>query len=95
MHGHKDHPIGNKHSLYMDSIINTWGSMSCFTTQQGPNRRTREEARKEGDWFKLYYTKMEWNASKRNGPFQRYGEHFVFYCFHEKIKIKKGRLFEN
>ena len=56
---HKDHPIGNKHSLYIDSIINTWGSMSCFTTQQGPNMSTREEARTEGDWFKSYENGME------------------------------------
>ena len=60
MHGHKDHPIANKHSLYMDSIINTWGSISCFTTQQkGPNRSSREVARTEGDWFKLYENGMK------------------------------------
>ena len=56
---HKDHPIGNKHSLYIDSIINTWGSMSCFTTQQELNMSTREEARTEGDWFKSYENGME------------------------------------
>ena len=78
----------------MDSIINTWGLMSCFTTQQGPNRRTRKLEKLERKVIGSNYTKMEWNASKRNGPFQRYAEHFVFYCFHEKIKLKKAAFLQ-